>query len=116
MPELYATDVRFASLNDALEFICRQVDAGNSAALAAAMAGLHPDDAYDFVHYFANTVFPALCARRRDGCLHALDGQEFPVDATRYTLGGPDTELSRVRIDFVRYPDGWALQRIWMVR
>jgi hypothetical protein len=115
MAEPFAHAVHFQTLSEAIDFICTQIEAGNPAALSTAMAGLHRDDAYDFTWYFATLVFPALCARHRRGCLRALyAGRVFPDAALSYKLGGHDSELGNVHVDFVRRPEGWVLQRIWV--
>ncbi len=104
----------FQTLEQAVDFICAQIEAGKPAALTAAMAGLHRDDAYDFTWYFATLVYPALCAQHRNGCLRELyAGHTFPDQALGYHLGGHHAELGNVHIDFVRHPEGWAIQRIW---
>jgi len=117
MTELSAPALRFQSLETAVDYICRQIEAGDATPLARIMSGIHRDDAYDYNRYFTHTVFPVLSARHQAGCLRALyKGQEFPEDATAYKLGGHDSELGYIHIDFVRQPDGWTLQRIWICR
>ena len=115
MAELSATALRFHSLSEAVDFICSQIEAGDPALLTAAMAGKHPDDAFDYIRFFERSVYPLLAARHREGCLRALyTGREFPTDQACFKLGGHDSELGYIHIDFVRQPDGWALQRIWL--
>ncbi len=55
-----ATALRFASLTQAVDYICSKVEAGDPHALTASMAGLHPDDSYDYTRYFEQSVFPKL--------------------------------------------------------
>jgi hypothetical protein len=115
MAELTATSLRFASLTQAVDYICSQVEAGDPHALTSVMAGLHPDDSYDYVRYFENSVWPKLRSRQKEGCMRALyTGRDFPADSASFKLGGHDSELGFINIDFVRFDDGWALQRIWV--
>jgi len=110
-----ATALRFASLTQAVDYICSKVEAGDPNALTASMAGLHPDDSYDYTRYFEQSVFPKLRERQKDECLRALyTGREFPTDQACFKLGGHDSELGYINIDFVKLDDGWALQRIWV--
>jgi len=115
MAELTPTALRFASLTQAVDFICSQIEAGDPATLTSIMSGLHPDDSYDYIRHFEQSVFPQLKARQKEGCMRALyTGREFPTDQACFKLGGHDSELGYINIDFVKFDDGWALQRIWV--
>lgn len=43
-------------------------------------------------------------------------GKEFPADRDRFKLGGHDSELGHVHVDFLKRDGKWFLESIWMCR
>lgn len=44
------------------------------------------------------------------------EGISFPSDADRFKLGGHDSALDHIHIDFVKKEDKWFLDRIWLCK
>jgi hypothetical protein len=67
--------------------------------------------------HFADWVFPRLCQQQERMDLRArYSDRDFPPDAERLKLGGHDSELGHVHIDFIRRDEGWCLEQIWECR
>lgn len=66
---------------------------------------------------FARQVFPSLRQQHERMDLRVrYDGRCFPADAQRLKLGGHDSELGHIHIDFIRRDNGWVIERIWVCR
>lgn len=44
------------------------------------------------------------------------EGFSFPADADRFKLGGHDSELGHIHVDFAKKDDKWFLERIWLCK
>lgn len=59
----------------------------------------------------------SLLATHRQKDLRKLyEGREFPAKGDEFKLGGHDSELGNVHIDFGRVGGAWRLEKIWMCR
>ncbi len=42
--------------------------------------------------------------------------KEFPCDCVEFKLGGHQSELGHIHIDFAKRDDSWVIKSIWMCR
>jgi hypothetical protein len=78
MAELTPTALRFASLTQAVDFICRQIEAGDPTALTSIMSGLHPTILWTTPVTSNSQSFPnSKRVRRRVACA-PLHGARVP--------------------------------------
>lgn len=104
----------FNSLKQATTYLDKCLAAQDRAGLAALCIG-----GVKGKSYFAEdpVIFEILVEewKRAGGSFQNLYAQrEFPKDAGEFKLGGHESELGNVHIDFVKQADGWRLKDIWV--
>ena len=105
----------FETLTDALSFIERCLSNGERDRLFEACV---QSCASDFMcpHIFEELFTIHVKRRLRSLYLDRSPPIEFPPDSDNFKLGGHQSELGHIHIDFKRLDRAWRLDRIWMCR
>jgi hypothetical protein len=95
----------FLNLSHAVGFISEALEEDDWKSLADACRAELPAAWVRLQETHRTTPLPELYADR-----------EFPKNSTEFKLGGHDTELGHIHIDFVKESNGWEIKQIWMCR
>jgi hypothetical protein len=71
----------------------------------------------DYLIYFIDGIYRQIKARHEEYDLEKVyQGKEFPTDHDVFTLGGYDSVLFRMHIDFSKQLEGWSIKRFYLTR
>jgi hypothetical protein len=118
-PKLLEEIQNYNQLSEALDFIARCLEQDQPLALLQEMEGAqghlayNPDYPYDFTHI----VFSQLQDLHREKNLRILyQEQRFPLDKNEFFVGGFDSELWRIHIEFNKADQGRILREFYLSR
>jgi hypothetical protein len=108
----------FTDLDAAIEFAARALDARDCGIVADACVADQPDAVgLPTRREYRVRAIESLAARHAASSLRSrYAGRTFPANEATFELGGHESELGHVHVDFVRGEDGWQFKEIWICR
>ena len=109
----------FANLSDAVEFLAAKLDSGDVDTIADQCADAVRDPSNmtpreESPRSYRLAAIRELQKQHRVRSLRSTyAGREFPSDAGEFKLGGHQSEVGHVHIDFVRNGAVWRIKAIW---
>lgn len=101
--------VRFSTLSEAISFLGKSLDSMDSGPVQKACVNQRRK-------WEDNTWKVLLSVHNKTPLNQLYASREFPEGLDAFVLGGHESELGHVHIDFVKKGKWWYLDSIWMCR